>query len=49
MTQDIDLVAEGTDINGAMNDLVHLAQADLGDLVTFECDGSRPIKQADAY
>ena len=48
-TRDIDLLTTGGNLDDALEELVGLAEIDLGDFVTFEFAGSRPIKAADEY
>lgn len=48
-TRDIDLLARQGDLNTALERLKELAETDMGDFVTFEFAGSRPIKVEDEY
>jgi hypothetical protein len=48
-TRDIDLLSTGESLEEALEELVRLAGTDLGDFVTFEFAGSRPIKAEDEY
>lgn len=48
-TRDIDLLSVGNDLDVACRELVSLARKDLGDFVTFDFDGIRPIKVEDEY
>lgn len=48
-TRDIDLLSTGKSLEGALEELVWLTGTDLGDFVTFEFAGSRPIKAEDEY
>ena len=48
-TRDIDLLAQGTDLDEALSELRRLASLDLGDFVRFEFAGSKPIKAEDDY
>ncbi len=48
-TRDIDLLSTEENLDEALGELVRLAGTDLGDFVTFEFAGSRPIKAEDEY
>lgn len=48
-TRDIDLLSTAGDLDGALEELVRLAETDLGDFVTFEFAESHPIKAEDEY
>lgn len=48
-TRDIDLLAQQGDLDTALERLKELAETDMGDFVTFEFAGSRPIKVEDEY
>lgn len=48
-TRDIDLLSTEGGLDEALGELVRLAGTDLGDFVTFEFAGSRPIKAEDEY
>lgn len=48
-TRDIDLLSTEESLEGALEELVRLAGTDLGDFVTFEFAGSRPIKAEEEY
>lgn len=48
-TRDIDLLFTEQSLEGALEELVRLAGADLGDFVTFEFAGEHPIKAEDEY
>ena len=48
-TRDIDLLSTEGDLDEALEKLVRLAEADLGDFVTFEFAGFHPIKAEDEY
>lgn len=48
-TRDIDLLSTEGSLEDALEELVRLAGTDLGDFVTFEFAGSRPIKAEDEY
>lgn len=48
-TRDIDLLSTEGSLEDAPEELVRLAGTDLGDFVTFEFTGSRPIKAEDEY
>lgn len=48
-TRDIDLLSTEGSLEDALEELVRLAGTDLGDFVTFEFTGSRPIKAEDEY
>ncbi|WP_216402890.1 nucleotidyl transferase AbiEii/AbiGii toxin family protein [Arcanobacterium phocae] len=49
MTRDIDLLASGTNLDTALEELRGLIEIDLGDFVTFEFVGAVPIKTDDKY
>lgn len=48
-TRDVDLLSLGASIDAAVDELISLSETDLGDFVTFEFAGSRPIKTEDEY
>ncbi len=48
-TRDIDLLAEAVDLDVALSELRELASLDLGDFVSFEFAGSKPVKAEDEY
>lgn len=48
-TRDIDLLSRQVDVDAALEELIGFAGSDLGDYITFEFDGSRPIKLEDEY
>ena len=48
-TRDIDLLSTSDNLEGALADLRHLAQRDLGDFIFFEYEGAEPIKADDEY
>jgi hypothetical protein len=48
-TRDVDLLYTKESLDDALEELVRLAGTDLGDFVTFEFAGSRPIKARDEY
>lgn len=48
-TRDIDLLAEGAGLDEALAELKALAADDLGDFVSFEFVGAKPIKPDDDY
>lgn len=48
-TRDIDLLAKQRDLDAALKRLKELAEADMGDFITFEFAGARPIKAEDEY
>lgn len=48
-TRDIDLLSTSDNLEGALDDLRHLAQRDLGDFIFFEYEGAEPIKADDEY
>lgn len=48
-TRDIDLLARGTDLDEAIEELKELAAADLGDHVRFVFSAADPIKAEDEY
>lgn len=48
-TRDIDLLARGSDLAGAVEELKALAAADLGDQVRFAFSSADPIKADDEY
>lgn len=48
-TRDIDLLSTSNNLEGALDDLRHLAQRDLGDFIFFEYEGAEPIKADDEY
>lgn len=48
-TRDIDLLSEEADLDDALSELRRLASLDLGDFVSFEFAGSKPIKAEDEY
>ena len=47
--RDIDLLSTSDNLEGALADLRHLAQRDLGDFIFFEHEGAEPIKADDEY
>ncbi|MCC6098483.1 MAG: hypothetical protein LIV25_04515 [Olsenella sp.] len=48
-TCDIDPLSTGPSLDEALGELIRLARTNLGDFVTFEFAGSRPIKAEDEY
>ena len=48
-TRDIDLLSTSDNLEGALADLRHLAQRDLGDFIFFEYEDAEPIKADDEY
>lgn len=48
-TRDIDLLAQQSDLNTALGRLKELTETDMGDFVTFEFAGSRPMRVEDEY
>jgi hypothetical protein len=48
-TRDVDLLSSGASVDAAVDELVRLSEIDLGDFVTFEFAGSRPIMADDEY
>lgn len=48
-TRDIDLLSTRASLDGALSDLLALAEKDLGDFVRFEYAGAEPIKAEDEY